>query len=348
MKPGKEGFRVAVVGSASLLGKELMAILEQGKFPVSRLVTFDADNAEPELPIIDLTASSTAVVEDLQLNDEDLDFTFLAARVNDPPAHLKAWRQRGSGSSTVIDLVGDWLESVNDARVSIPFLDHRFPVVSHGASASRGYLAPHAAVIAISALLLRLAARFPIKTVVAQVFFSASEFTSRGVEELQRQTTNILSFQNPPEEIFGSQLAFNVLPRLGKSGTGNMGPLEDRLHRQLNNYLGGRVPVPALKLVTVPAFYSTAVSLYVETAEPVAPEAATAALAGDRIKIRKADLDAPTPVEVTGSGDILVDRISRDATHPHGLWFWVVADNLHLTASNAVEIAASLKEQARA
>ncbi len=33
MKPVKEGYRVAVVGSTSLLGKELMAILEQGKFP---------------------------------------------------------------------------------------------------------------------------------------------------------------------------------------------------------------------------------------------------------------------------------------------------------------------------
>ncbi len=85
-----------------------------------------------------------------------------------------------------------------------------------------------------------------------------------------------------------------------------------------------------------------------ETVQPVTPEAATAALAGERTKIRKADLDAPTPVEVTGSSDILVDRISRDAAHPNGLWLWAVADNLHLSAANAVELAASLSERARA
>ena len=90
------------------------------------------------------------------------------------------------------------------------------------------------------------------------------------------------------------------------------------------------------------------VSLYVETAEPVTAEAATAALAGERIKVRKSNLDAPTPVEVTGSSDILVDSISIDAEHPNGLWLWAVADNLHLAATNAVELAASLREQARA
>jgi aspartate-semialdehyde dehydrogenase len=90
------------------------------------------------------------------------------------------------------------------------------------------------------------------------------------------------------------------------------------------------------------------VSLYIETAEPVTTEAATAALAGERIKVRRSTLDAPTQVEVTGSSDILVDRISIDAEHPNGLWLWAVADNLHLAATNAVELAASLREQARA
>jgi len=103
-----------------------------------------------------------------------------------------------------------------------------------------------------------------------------------------------------------------------------------------------------MRLLTVPVFYSVGVSLYVEMAEAVTREAATAALAGERIKIRRSNLDAPTPVEAVGSRDILVDSISLDAEHPNGLWLWAVADNLHLAASNAVELAASLRERARA
>ena len=359
MKPGKEGYRVAVVGASSLLGKELVAVLEQGKFPVSRLLTFESDEDEPELPIIDLSAASAAVVEDGQISEGELDFAFLSARLRQLPAFLSSWQQQGSAARClVIDVVGEGLGAERrdsprgatgaDDLVGIPFLDRRYPVAGVHSAAGRIHVSPHPAVIVISSLLLRLAARFPLKTAVAQVFSSASESGSRGVEELQRQTVNILSFQKIPHQIFGAQLAFNLLSRLGRSGKGEMAALETRLRRQLHQYLGERVPRPALRLLQVPVFYSVGVSLYVETAEPVTTEAATAALAGERIKVRRSTLDAPTQVEVTGSSDILVDSISIDAEHPNGLWLWAVADNLHLAATNAVELAASLREQARA
>jgi aspartate-semialdehyde dehydrogenase len=360
MIPGKEGYRVAVVGASSLLGKELVSVLEQGKFPVARLLTFDADDAEPELPILDLGAASAAAVEENQIAEGELDFAFLTTRLRQLPAFLSSWQQQGSAARClVIDAVGEGLgavaagDSVHAAAaredlVGIPFLDRRYPIAGLHTDAARLHVSAHPAVIVISSLLLRLAARFPLKTVVAQVFASASEFTSRGVEELQRQTVNILSFQKVPDEIFGAQLAFNLLARLGNTGKGEMAALEARLRRQLRDYLGERVPRPALRLVTVPVFYSVGVSLYVETMEPVSTEAATAALAGERIKVRRSHLDAPTPVEVTGSSDILVDSVSIDAEHPNGLWLWAVADNLHLAATNAVELAASLREQARA
>ena len=257
----------------------------------------------------------------------------------------------------VIDVAGEGLAP--DARtqigtispespISIPFLDRRFPVPATHTDAARLLVSPHPAVIVISSILQRFGARFSTKFAVAQVFSSAAEFGSRGVEELQRQTVNILSFQNIPNQIFGAQLAFNLLSRLGSSGKGDLPALENRLQRQLRSYLGGRLPMPALHVIQVPVFYSLAVSLYVETAEPLSTEAATAALAGDRIKVRKPVHDAPTPVEVTGSSDILVDRISLDAGRPNGLWIWAVADNLHLAATNAVELAASFREPARA
>ncbi len=359
MKPVKEGYRIAVVGAASLMGKELMSVLEQGKLPVSRLLTFEADEAEPELPILDLSLDSAGVVSDSGIDEAELDFTFLASQLQELPPFLKSWHGEGNGArSLLIDLVGDgWAGNAGSktptvsapaGRIGIPFLDHRYPIAGVHAEAARIHVSPHPAVIAISSLLLRLGARFPLKSAVAQVFCSASEFSSRGVEELQRQTVNILSFQKAPEEIFGAQLAFNLLPRLGQSGKAGMQTLENRLSRQLHDYLSGRVPLPALQLIVVPTFYSLGISLYVETVDPVTTEAATAALAGERIKVRKPELDAPTPVEVTGSSDILVDRVSRDAAHPHGLWLWAVADNLHLAATNAVELAASLREKARA
>jgi aspartate-semialdehyde dehydrogenase len=354
MKPLKEGYRVAVVGASSLLGKELMSVLEQGKFPVSRLVTFESDEEEPELPIIDLSEAAAAVVDDSQVSAEELDFAFVAAHLRKLPTFVSSLLHGNPGRCLVIDVLGEGLATDEDSptvaedRVGIPFLDHHFPVAGVHSAAGRIHVSAHPAVIVISSLLLRLAARFPLKSAVVQVFTSASESGSRGVEELQRQTVNILSFQKIPDKVFGSQVAFNLLPRLGRSATGEMAALETRLRRQLHHYLGERVPRPALRLLQAPVFYSVGVSLYVETVEPVSAEAATTALAGERVKVRRSNLDAPTQVEVTGSSDILVDRISVDAEHPNGLWLWAVADNLHLAAANAVELAASLREPARA
>jgi aspartate-semialdehyde dehydrogenase len=357
MKPDKEGYRVAVVGASSLLGKELVSVLEQGKFPVARLLSIEADEGEPELPIIDLNAAGGAVVADAQISAGDLDFAFVSAHVRQWPAFLTAWQEQGTAARClVIDMMGEGLgpradsteASAAERAVEIPFLDRRYPVAGVHSVAKRLHVSAHPAVIVIASLLLRLAARFPLKTAVAQVFTPASESGSRGVEELQKQTVNILSFQKVPNQVFGAQLAFNLLSRLGRSGKGEMAALETRVRQQLDDYLGERVPRPALRLFQVPVFYSVGISLYVETVEPVTSEAATAAVAGEHIKVRRPTLDAPTQVEVAGSSDILVDSISNDAAHPNGLWLWAVADNLHLAATNAVELAATLREQARA
>ena len=48
----------------------------------------------------------------------------------------------------------------------------------------------------------------------------------------------------------------------------------------------------------------------------------------------------PMPIESTGQDDVLVGRIRRDPTVPHGLNLWVVADNIRKgAATNAVQIA---------
>jgi aspartate-semialdehyde dehydrogenase len=242
----------------------------------------------------------------------------------------------------VIDLAET--RAATSARVlSVPFLEtgglKPSVAAKTAASPSRFFVSPHPAAILISGLLLRLAARFQPKRAVAQVFEPVSEIGPRGIEELQKQTVSLLTFQKIPRQVFGEQLAFNLLPRLGRSPGNALVDLEKRLRLELREYLEGRAPRPALRLFQVPVFYSLAVSLYVETAKPESPEAIAQALAGDPIHVRHLSQAAPSQVEATGSHGILVDTLAPDAEHPAGTWVWAVADNLRLAASNAVDIA---------
>ncbi len=384
MKLAPQGYRVAVVGASSLLGKELLTVLEERRFPVSRLVKFETEDEEPELPIVDLLENFQSAVADQDVRDQDLDLAFVAAppqatlnlpsflrlvpystglrpapdgpglrampggRARPAARGVEAVRTSSAEERTARCVVIDLTETLAEAPgkvMSVPFLDRgslHGQVEALGRLEAKFIISPHPAAILISSLLLRLAARFPLERAVAHVFEPVSEIGPRGIEELQKQTVNLLSFQKIPQGVFGAQLAFNLLPRLGRLPGNALTELEKRLRQQLREYLLNRAPLPALRLFQVPVFYSLAVSLYVETAKPESPEAIAQALNGEPLRVRRHSQPAPSQVEATGSSEILVDTITPDVERPAGVWIWAVADNVRLAAVNAVEIAESL------
>ncbi len=342
------GYHVAVIGASSLLGKELLAVLEERHFPVAELITVSGEAGESDLPIVDLSRGRRAAKDYQDGIPANFDFAFVAA----PHQSLASWIERAGrerrgpkGVRAVIDLCSS-VSQPETASLRVPFLDG--PSAAAQASGARKGLhliaAPHAATLMISALVSRLAARFQVRSAVAQIFSPASELGPRAIDELQKQTVNLLSFQKVPRDAFGAQIAFNLLPRLG-AGYEKADALESRVCNELAAYLDGRAPVPAVRLVQVPVFYSSAVSLYAETSERVPPSDLVMALDGAPVTIRRTSEKAPSQAEAAGSNEILVDAIQPDASHPAGIWLWAVADNLRLAALNAVQIAEGLHRQ---
>lgn len=339
------GYKVAVIGASSLLGKELLEVLEQRVFPVSNLITVTGEEGEPDLPILDLTGRRHAAIDYQEALPADFDFAFVAA----PHHDLASWAERAAGerlssraSRVVIDLCS-CVPQASDAVPRMPILDGPAATAQEAAAGKGIHFvnAPHAATLMISALLARLAARFQVRNAVAQVFSPASELGPRAIDELQKQTVNLLSFQKVPREVFGAQIAFNLLPRLG-AGYEKADALESRVRNQLTAYLDGRASVPALRLFQVPVFYSTALSLYVETAESARPSDLVLALDGAPVTIRRTTDKPPSQADASGTNDILVDAIQPDAAVAAGIWLWAVADNMRLAAVNAVQIAETL------
>src|SRR5208282_975448 len=88
MKTSPQGYRIAVVGASSLLGKELLNVLEEHHFPFSRLLTFSDDQDDLELPILDLSEGLKTSPLDEQVTASELDFAFIAARYPQMPSFL--------------------------------------------------------------------------------------------------------------------------------------------------------------------------------------------------------------------------------------------------------------------
>ncbi len=342
MRRGTKGFRVAVIGASSLLGKELLHQFEERGFPVEQLLTYEAESGEDELPIVDLGSGGQRLASDESVRSSDLDFTFLVTSPEPWPSFLAKPVEGVEAGCAVIDLSGR-LEPSASAEVRIPMLEGE--TTSRPERQGVVAIAPHGATIVTALLLRRLSARFEIERVTAHIFSPAAELGSRAIEELQKQTINLLSFQKIPQDVYGGRMAFNLLPRLaGKNSTANP-QMEARLRRELGAHLGNWAPLPSLRVVQAPIFYSLSMSLYIEAKEVVLPAAAETALAGDPVRISKATEAPPSAAEASDTETIWVDRVEAGPGHPSGLWLWVVADPLRLAAANAIQTAESIRKR---
>jgi len=348
---GKPNYRVGLAGASSLLGQEILRVLKARDFPVERLTTFEAEQEEPELPVLDLSDHLGFEEAGEEVTPGCLDVLFLAARprskAGEPSLLGKALEAAGftqGAPAQTSCLVIDSAEALSDVpgrTLHIPSLEDANPPLPL-VSVAQILESPHPATIVLSKLLLRLARRFTVKNCVAQVYLPASEMGPGAIEELQKQTVNLLSFQKIPQRIFGAQLAFNLLSRLPGKHAAEISAVESRIRRELRQYLAAHLPPPALQFYHVAVFYSLAFSVFVELEEKYTAEAVGAALAGERVTIRRRSEAAPTQVEAAGAEGILLDAITSDPDRPNGFWIWAAVDNIRLAAENAVEIAETL------
>jgi len=344
----KPGLRVGLAGASSLLGQEILRVLRDRGFPVASISKFEAEAEDHDLPVLDLSGQIEFDEVDLGEEPGSLDLLFLAARprskAGEPGLLGRALAAAGLSTDSpgptsclVID-VADALGDVPGRKLAIPSCENTGRSSSHAALATV-FASPHPATIVLSKILMRLANQFTVKDCVAQIFFPASELGPRGIEELQKQTLGLLSFQKVSQKVFGAQLAFNVLSRLSGKHSAEMAGVESAIRRELREFLPAPISPPALRPCHAAVFYSLAFSIFVELGEEPGRDALTTALSGNGITVRQRNEAAPNPVEAAGSGEIILDAVTHDPDRPGGYWIWAAVDNIRLAAENAVDIA---------
>ena len=321
----------ALVGSDSLMGREVRDLVAEGGLPVDlKLITEDAEKAG----LLTEQGGEPAVVWGLQEQAlRDARVVFLA----------------GSGESTqkVLELRAEApvLIDLTHTAEDYPRSFLRAPFVE--ASGFRGpedavQSIAHPAAIAIGMVLRQLHARFAIKRSVIHVFEPASERGTPGVEELQQQTVSLLSFKGMPKKIFDQQLSFNMLAQYGEDAPVSLESAELRIERHLATLLSragdAPAPMPSLRLIQAPVFHGYSMSLWVEFENNPGAGAVESALASEHIDVRQADLEPPTSAGMAGQNGIAAGAVAMDRNVPQACWLWLAADNLRLAAENAVAV----------
>ena len=321
----------ALLAGDSLLAREIRDLITDRRLPIE-LHLYNPDPTIAVLTEQDGEPTVMAPIDDDALKQASV--IFLAG--GEEAARKTRAQARGCGATPVwIDLSGA-LEDLPEARLRAPALDGDLSKIPAGAV----QVVAHPAAIAVARLLLLIHAHSKLRRAVITVFEPVSTHGQPGVDELHKQMVALLGFQELPQTVFDTQVAFNLLPRYGDKAEAPLSHTEDRIERHLATLIAARaVPLPSLRLLHAPVFHGYCASLWIELEARPAVSELERHLTAEGVDLRTADLEPPSNTGVAGHGGITVGDITPDRNDPRGLWVWLAADNLRLTAENAVLIA---------
>jgi len=325
-------FRVAIVGAATLKGKELAEVLSDRNFPRRDVKLLDDDESLGQLEAVGDEVSFVQAVRPEHF--ENVDFAFFTSEESFTRRHWEMARQAGCA---IVDL-SFGLENAPGAMLRSPWVERQLGRAPSPDLEPAPVVVAHPASVVLALLLLRAQKAGRLSSATATLYEPASEQGRRGMDELHEQTVNLLSFHDLPRQVFDTQVAFNLVARYGQKAPL---PLEAAERRVLDHYqriTAGQALLPALMLVQAPIFHGHAFSIYFEMEETVSLGDMTQTLAGEHVLVSRAEEESPSTVSAAGQGDILLTCRS-DASHENGFWVWAAADNLRITAGTAVEIA---------
>src|SRR5712671_366166 len=202
-------FRVAIVGGATLKGKELKDVLEERNFPATEIKLLDDDESLGQLERIQ---DEVALVQPVGRDElAQMDFTFFAS---EEEFTRKKWKLAREAGSAIVDM-SYALENEPGVPVSAPWVERELGELTQFTLESSSIVMAHPAAVALALLLLRAKKAGPIRNSIATIFEPVSEQGRQGMDELHEQTINLLSFQQLPTAVFVSQFPFTFLNLMG-------------------------------------------------------------------------------------------------------------------------------------
>jgi aspartate-semialdehyde dehydrogenase len=327
---------LVIAGASSLLGAELKSLLEESRFAGWDFSLLDEETVAGTLTE---AAGEPAVIQPVEEGSfARAKFIFFTGSEAFTQRNLPAARESGA---TVIDLSGAAL-SAQGAQVW-------FAIDGVGHSADKGktlYAIPTAPGFATAKLLDTLG-RVGLLRLALVFFRPVSEANRPGIEELEAQTTQLLSFQSVGQPVFDTQVAFTLLDHYGAASRENLQSVRARIRREAAVATGRNLVEPSIQVLHAPVFYGYTFVAIAEINSKQTPKPTKDALVGLCRKSGFAlDADPSAPLgNLSAAGDPAVRlALPEDAAQPGNWWFWGAADNIRLPAAIAIKLAEKLTE----
>lgn len=327
-------FNVAVVGATGAVGEVMLSILHERKFPIGTLVAL---------------ASARSAGDNVKFGNRDVVVQDLATF--DPTGIDIALFSAGGGISKEYGPKFAAAGAVVIDNSSAFRYDDDVPLVVSEVNPDalrqrpRGIVAnPNCSTMQMLVALAPLHRKYGIERINVATYQSVSGGGRSAMEELGKQTSQLLGFQEIDPQRFPVQIAFNLIPQIDEFLDNGFTKEEMKLVWETRKILGDDAIQVNPTAVRVPVFFGHAEAVAIETRDKVTPEAARELLErspGVEVVDERKPGGYPTPVtHASGNDAVYVGRIREDFSHPRGLNLWIVADNIRKGAAlNAVQLA---------
>jgi len=328
-------YNVAVVGATGAVGRTIIRILEQRKFPVDNLYLLASERS----------AGETITFNRKEYTVENLaDFDFSKAQIGlfSPGASVSAVYapKAGAAGCIVIDNTSQFRYD-EDIPLVVP------EVNAHAIARykPRNIIAnPNCSTIQMLVALKPIQDKVGIARINVATYQSVSGTGKEAIDELASQTAQLLNGREAEVKVYPKQIAFNVLPQIDVFQDNGYTKEEMKMVWETHKIMEDDNILVNPTCVRVPVFYSHSEAVHIETREPISVEDVRALLAkapGVKLLDKQENGGYPTPIpEGTDRDEVWVGRIRKDISHPNGINLWVVSDNLRKGAAlNSVQIA---------
>jgi len=327
-------FHVAVVGATGAVGETMLSILAERNFPIATL---------------SLLASSRSAGGEIEFEGQKIKVQDLATF--DPSGvDIALFSAGGSVSKEFGPKFAAAGAVVIDNSSAFRYDDDVPLVVSEVnpealKNRPRGIVAnPNCSTMQMLVALAPLHRQYGIQRINVATYQSVSGGGRSALEELGKQTGQLLSFQDIDPQRFPVQIAFNLIPHIDDFQDNGFTKEEMKLVWETRKILGDDSILVNPTAVRVPVFYGHSEAVSIETRDKVTPDAARELLSrspGVEVVDKHEAGGYPTPVtHASGTDAVYVGRIREDLSHPRGLNLWIVSDNIRKGAAlNAVQLA---------
>src|SRR6201992_1019608 len=327
------GYKVAVVGATGNVGREMLNILDEHKFPADELGALASRRSRGvEVSYGDRTLKVKAL-ENYDFSDVDICLMSAGGSVS------KEWSPKIGAARA------GWIATSSAFRMD-PDVPLIVPEVNADATAGftkKNIIAnPNCSTAQLVVALKPLHDVATIKRVVVSTYQSVSGAGKDAMDELFSQTKAVYTNSELVNKKFPKRIAFNVIPEIDVFMEDGYTKEEWKMMMETKKILDPKIKLTAT-CVRVPVFVGHSEAVNIEFENPITPDEARDILRrspGCLVIDKRESGGYVTPYEAAGEDATYLSPTRGEATGENGLVLWCVSDNLRKGAAlNAIQIA---------